>query len=459
MKIKLISFVLTIFLFESCTQHESYDLIIQDSKLIDVNTGALRNGVSIGIKDGYFKKISNERIDAKSLHYVDAKGRLVTPTFVDTHIHPISEFSDGNYDIVPDTIPQDSLHFYRENLTDGYLPYGTTTVLMMGHPDTWTDEFLKWTEDSTHDHVDVYTCGGALATMDDNTYKGHFRLENPEAAKEKVIEYYNKGIHHLKLYWRLKKPELAAIQKVADSLNMKMYSHAGGFLDPTQLTVLEVLDMGVRNFEHVSILPCSVFDYKDWEIVQSEYQKHFGELEGDGMDLSLLYILETFRQAEDYKKNELINLIDTLSKADVTISTTIGWIYKTYHDTFFGKAKIPSLSENQFKRCEENFEVFMNYVKLIHEKNIPLRIGSDTAPGGQLVLLEIQLLNTYGISMVDAFKIATLNGAEALGIDNTIGSVEIDKQANFIIWDNSPLEHRDNLTKGMQVYKQGIKYN
>jgi len=459
MKLKLLFILIALFLFGSCNQIETFDLIIHDSKLLNVKTGDLLKGISIGVKDGVFKKISKDRIVGESKEYVDANGRLVTPTFIDTHIHPVSEFSDGNYDIVSDTIPVDSIDFYRQNLTDGYLPFGTTTVLMMGHPDTWTDEFLKWTEHPTNGHVDVYTCGGALATMDENTYKGHYRLENPEAATNKVTEYYKKGIRHLKLYWRLKEPELEAIQKVADSLNMIMYSHAGGFFDPTQLTVHQLLDRGIRNFEHISILPCSVFDNLDWENIHSEYQKYFGKLEGEGKHLSLLYILETFRYAEENRKLEMVNLIDTLSNVNATISTTIGWIYKTYHDTFFGSAKVSTLSEEQFQRCEENFAILMSYVKAIHKKDIAIRIGSDTAPGGQIVLLEMMLLNQFGISIRDSFKIATINGAEALGIDDLVGSVELNKQANFIIWDESPIENRINLIKGMNIYKDGIKYN
>jgi len=457
---KLLSTLLiSIIVLSSCHENEEFDLIIINANVLDVNLGKQKEGQTICIKNGTFSKILSNVQHLKSKNVIDAEGKLVTPTFIDTHIHPISEFSDGNYDLVPDTIPSDSIAYYRENLTDGYLPDGTTTVLMMGHPDSWTDEFLNWSKNPNPNHVDVYTCGGALATEDDNTYKGHLRVSNPIAAKKQIIEYHKKGIQHLKLYWRLKEPEFKSIRETADSLNMKMYAHSGGFFDPTQLTVYQAMEMGIRNFEHIAILPCSVFDNKDWEIIHEQYQEHFGAVKGEGLHLSLLYILETFKHANEYKRDSLIHLIDKMAENQCNISTTIGWVYKTYHDTFFAKAKISNLSHEQYQRCHENFKILMDYLNMIHKKGIPIRIGSDTNPGGKIVLLEIKLMAQYGMGMEHALKIGTINGAEAMGISDNTGSIEKGKEANFIIWDKSPFVDENNLLGAKDIFKNGKLIN
>ena len=445
--------------FASCKGEIEYDLIITNANILDVETGSILNEKTLRIKNGRFQSLLPEHQNLNSKQTIDAKGKLITPTFVDTHIHPISEFSDGNYDIVPDTIPADSTEYYRANLTDGYLPDGTTTVLMMGHPDSWTDEFLQWAKDSRPSHVDVFTCGGALATEDGHTYKGHHRVLNPEVAKEKIIEYHDKGIQHLKLYWRLKEPEFKSIQHTADSLDMKMFAHSGGFFDPSQLNVFQAMDMGIRSFEHIAILPCSVFDSKDWEIIHEQYQTHFKDAEGDPNQLSLLYILETFKHAEEFKKEEFIELIDKMAENQCDISTTIGWIYKTYHETFFAPAKVPNLSIKQFERCEKSFGIIMKYLNMIHDKGIPIRIGSDTNPGGKIVLLELMLMIQFGMSAEDAIKIATINGAEALGLEAEIGSIEAGKKANFIIWEESPLDDYQNFIGEKTIIKDGILFN
>lgn len=451
-------FRITIFAFfiTLCSCHqEEYDLIIVNANILDVESGVIREEQSLFITDGVIQKIDNNIKHGNSANIIDAKHRLLTPAFIDTHIHPISEFADGNYDKVPDTIPSDSIVHYRSNLTDGYLYDGTTTVLMMGHPDSWTDDFLKWSKNPKSDHIDVFTCGGALATEDGHTYEGHLRVLNPKIAREQIIDYHKKGIQHLKLYWRLKEPEFKSIQKTADSLNMKMFAHSGGFFDPTQLNVFQAMEMGIKNFEHIAILPCSVFDNRDWEIIHEQYQTHFSDAEGDPHQLSLIYILETFKHVNEYKRDSLIYLIDKMAENRCNISTTIGWVYKTYHETFFAKAKVPNLSHEQFQRCHDNFRIMMEYVNMIHEKGIPIRIGSDTNPGGKILLLEMMLMIQYGMSTEDVFKIATINGAEALGIENSTGSIEEGKKANLIIWDQDPFKEYTNLAGAKMVVKDG----
>lgn len=451
-------FVFTAF-FLSCGSDIKHDLIILNATLLDVENGKQIEHQNLAISNGIIQTISSKKSNLKASKTIDAGGKLITPGLIDVHIHPISKFADGEYDLVPDTFPRDSLSYYRALLTEDYINEGVTTVLMMGHPDSWTNDFLEWSMHPDSNHIDVYTCGGALATEDGHTYPGHLRVLDPKKAKEKIIEYHKKGIKHLKLYWRLRAPEFQAIQQTADSLGMKMFAHSGGFFDPTQMTIGEAMELGVRSFEHIAILPCSVFENEDWAIIHQEYQSNFSGLEGAPDQLSLIYILETFKYAEENKKQELIQLIDTMAMKGCDISTTIGWVYKTYHETFFGPAKIMNLSPEQFKRCDDNFAILMEYVNHIHSKNIPIRIASDTSPGGKIVLLEMLLLIEYGMDPEEVFKIATINGAKAMGIENKTGSLTPEKKANLIIWENNPIHDPNHLTGQKMILKDGKSIN
>lgn len=444
------------FLMLDCQTPEKYDLIIKNASVLNIQSGAVNEGQTICINEDQIISIVSSSQSVTGDSIIDAADKLVTPSFIDTHVHPISEFADGDYSMVPDTLPIDSLNDYRQLLTDAFLPQGVTTILMMGHPDGWTDSFLEWTKQSKADQIDVFTCGGALATEDGNPYKGHLRLKDSLEARDRILDYYDRGIRHLKLYWRLQEPEFKAVLETSDSLGMINFGHVGGFLDPSQINIFQTLELGLKNYEHIAILPCNVFDDKDWEQFQVQYQNHFGNVEGK--DAVIIYILETFRYADEHRKDEFLSLIAAMSEKDCSISTTIGWLYKAYHPTFFSEPQISELSKEQFQRCEENYQILMDYTKRLHEAAIEIRIGTDTKDGGKLLLQEIRLLAEYGMPVVESLKIASFNGAKAMGIEEDLGSIEEGKKANLLIWNQNPLENSAHLFSEKTIIKDGILY-
>jgi hypothetical protein len=126
-------------------------------------------------------------------------GKLVTPGFIDTHIHATDVYR--RYGALPDYLPTDSLLLYRKRLSDTYLPYGVTTAMLMGHPEHWLPPILGWQADSRPEYVDLYTVGGALVSNEGRKpYINHVVVASPSAAKQKVLEYHQLGIRHVKLY-------------------------------------------------------------------------------------------------------------------------------------------------------------------------------------------------------------------------------------------------------------------
>ena len=97
--------------------------------------------------------------------------------------------------------------------------------------------------------------------------------------------------------------------------------------------------------------------------------------------------------------------------------------------------------------------------------------GSDSGFIYQLYgfayIRELELLREAGFHPLEIIKAATLNGAEALGADNVIGSVEVGKLADFVIVEENPLENLKVLygTGAIKLNKQnevtrvgGVKY-
>ncbi|MEL0002897.1 MAG: amidohydrolase family protein, partial [Rhodospirillales bacterium] len=61
-----------------------YDLIIRNGSVVD-GTGSQPFAADVAIKDGIIVAVGN--VDGNSDREIDAKGKLVTPGFVDIHTH------------------------------------------------------------------------------------------------------------------------------------------------------------------------------------------------------------------------------------------------------------------------------------------------------------------------------------------------------------------------------------
>jgi len=87
-------------------------------------------------------------------------------------------------------------------------------------------------------------------------------------------------------------------------------------------------------------------------------------------------------------------------------------------------------------------------VRQLHEGGVTLVLGSDsgnwpvflTEFHGPTSVREVELLGEAGLPPLDVIRIATLNGAELLGLDDRIGTLEVGKEASFLAVDADPLE-------------------
>ena len=103
--------------------------------------------------------------------------------------------------------------------------------------------------------------------------------------------------------------------------------------------------------------------------------------------------------------------------------------------------------------------------KLFYDMGGLLTVGTDpTGAGGTLAgygnwrAIEL-LVEAGGFTPLEAIKIATLNGAIALGFDKTIGTIETGKSADLLIIDGDPSKSISDIRKLLYVFRAGVGYN
>jgi hypothetical protein len=119
----------------------------------------------------------------------------------------------------------------------------------------------------------------------------------------------------------------------------------------------------------------------------------------------------------------------------------------------------------------ENYRLWMEFVREYKNRGGRVTAGSDSGFIYQLYgfayIRELELLREAGFHPLEVIRSATLNGAEALGADQLIGTVEIGKLADLVIIAENPLQNLQllygtgaiQLTADNEVVRAGgVKY-
>ena len=93
---------------------------------------------------------------------------------------------------------------------------------------------------------------------------------------------------------------------------------------------------------------------------------------------------------------------------------------------------------------------------ILHNAGVVTSFNSDSNELARRMNTEAAKAVKYGgLSPAEAFKFVTLNPAKQLRIDDRVGSLEPGKDADFVIWNGSPLS---TYTRAEQTWIEGRKY-
>jgi imidazolonepropionase-like amidohydrolase len=390
---------------------KSSDLLLQNANLIDGNGTEIKEHVNILVSNGRIKKIYPfvKYKEFDNTKVMDLEGKYVIPGLIEAHSH-LCKF--------PESDLTKALHF------------GITSIRDMAGDGSYLLEVKQAIEDGELLGPDLYfsavmagpnfikTDVRARISTPSNYVLGKapwMRLVSEGSNFEKVIlEAKNCGATGLKLYADLSKETVKALSDEAHKQGLKVWVHA--YIGPAN--VLEVAGSGIDVISHI---PALLYP-EDWN------------LERDG---SLAF-------SEDQFSTKYFNeIIQTLRERQLMVDATLS-IFK-------------SACNNQPEKMNTIFKL----TKLVYDAGIPLVAGTDNAlilkrQGIPALFDEIEtFVKQCGMSPQDAIKAATLNGAIAIGIEKTHGTIEVGKVANLLVLDKNPIENIENIQTVNMVIKNG----
>lgn len=427
-----------------------YDrLILRGATLIDGTLAPPRGPVDIVIENDRIANVvsvgypgvpvddADRPAAGENDRVMDLEGMYVLPGFVDMHAH-IGGVQQGTP---------------AEYVFKLWMAHGITTVR-----DPGSGNGLDWVLDHKRKSAD-----NAITAPRIRAYAafGQGRDEpvaTPEEARDWVRDVAGDGADGIKFF--AASPEIleAALDEAGEQgLRTAMHHNQ---LMVGRADVMDTSRWGLTTMEHWYGLPESLFDDRRVQDYPADYnyndeQHRFGEAG------------RLWAQAAAPGSERWNAVRDALVERDFTIDPTFT-IYEASRDLMAARRAewhddytLPSLwdffqpsrkahgsywfdwSTADEIAWRENFAKWMQFINDFKNHGGRVTAGSDSGYIFKIYgfgyVEELELLQEAGFHPLEVIQAATLNGAEALGMDDEIGSVAVGKRADLVVVDENPL--------------------
>ena len=282
----------------------------------------------------------------------------------------------------------------------------------------------------------------------------------PEAAREWVRGVSDRGADGIKFFGAAPAVMKAALDEAErQGLGTAMH-HAQ--LNVTRVNALTSASWGLTTMEHWYGLPEALFTDRVIQEYPHDYnynneQHRFGEAG------------RLWKQAAAPGSDHWNAVMDSLVALDFTMVPTLT-IYEASRDLMRARNApwhddytLPSLWDffEPSRRAhgsywfywttqheidwKENYRLWMTFLNEYKNRGGRVVTGSDSGYIYKLYgfgyVRELELLQEAGFHPLEVIHSATLRGAQALGMDDEIGSIEIGKKADFVVVEENPVEN------------------
>ncbi|QMW02374.1 amidohydrolase family protein [Spirosoma foliorum] len=368
---------------------------------------------------------------------LNCEGMYLMPGFVDMHGHIGGQAQGAN----------------AEYVFKLWLGHGITTIRdpSCGNGLDWVLEHRAKSErnEITAPRIKAYTVFGQGAKEP---------ISTPEQARAWVQLNAKRGADGIKFFGAEPNVFRAALEE-NKKLGLRSACHHAQ-LEVARMNALATAKAGLTSLEHWYGLPEALFEDKTIQNYPVNY--NYGNEQNRFEEAGNLW-----QQAAKPGSDRWNKVMDELISLDFTLDPTFN-IYEAnrelmlarraeWHEEytmpslwrFYGPSRIShgsywqSWGTEQEVAWKKNYQLWMAFINEYKNRGGRVTAGSDSGFIYQLYgfayIRELELLRESGFHPLEVIRAATLKGAEALGMADQIGSVEVGKLADFVIVDQNPL--------------------
>lgn len=397
---------------------ESVDLFIDDVTVYS-GLGGDAFVADVAVRDGVFAVINRAAdLEIDAAQTVDGNGLYMTPGLWDMHTHVrVGEVRD----------PETGERIDDEGELDlsAFPSHGVTSIRDLGGVGERVREARLHIERGEIPGPTIYT---TYETLNGQSFAPfQIAVTTPRETRDAVRAHAEDGADQIKIHRALEPELLPVVVQAAHEQGLTLTGHI-----PLGMSPLEACEAGMDGIEHIVAIIEAWLSVNP-EASQSAALEH---LTSDGAD----------------------PFYECLASRGIVVDPTV----------VFFRAVAEARSDGE--EIPPAFRAFIEGAQTIalrlYEADVILLTGTDTSdltsfdmPPGSSLLDELSMLQEAGIPAADIIPMATINAARTLGVANSTGSVEVGKDADFLLLSADPGADIDNVRALVSVYRAGGEFS
>lgn len=432
------------------------DIVVESNRIVNIK--------SVGFPGVPIEQDKRPKAEAGDKE-IDLTGMYVLPGFIDAHAH-IGGHSQGTP---------------AEYVFKLWMGHGITTVR-----DPGSGNGLDWTlahkaksarNEITAPRLETYVGFGQDLDLP---------LSTPEQARKWVAEVAKKGADGLKLT-SLPPEIMAATIDEAKKQGIRTACHHAQ-MGVARMNVLHSARLGLTTMEHWYGLPEALFtdrtvqdfplnyNYNDeqhrfgqagrlWKQAAAPFSEHWNKVMNEliALDFTIIPTMTIYEASRDLMRSRTAEW-----HAEHTLPSL--WEFYRPNRISHGSYWFDWTTEDEIE-WKNNYRIWMTFLNEYKNRGGRVGVGSDAGFIYKLYgfdyIREMELLREAGFHPLEVLRAATLKNAEALGVADQLGTIEIGKLADFVVVEENPLQNLKVLygTGALRVNEKnepvrvgGVKY-